>query len=191
MDYGDLIIFNYSPVTTNVTGTNPRKVLVLHPNYQGKMHALKWDFLTASQQNMIRMLLDPSFAEEKKQSLVRQDPRSVQIFDAITQGEVTEDIRDPAQFYDKVIKQLIGHLKGQKQRDPYRQYLVGQITNSRTLTPFSIMTGKQKTFGRKVESTVHKLGKKLGLWESYVKNSRGTRGPRLPNRTPNFERKKR
>lgn len=192
MDYGDLVTFKYNPVNPrrSTSGGAPPTVLILHPNYGGMVHAIKWDLLSPGQQNIMRMILDPEFAEEKKQSLVRQDPQSVKLYDDVTQSATVEDIRRPEQFYNQVIKILIGRLKGQRQSDPYRQYRFDRISNIRTLTTSAIMTGKQKTFGRKIKGAVRKLGKKMGLWESYVQKSRGTRGPKLPNRAPNFRKNK-
>lgn len=190
MNHGDLVTFTYSPVYANRSTSKgaPAKVLILHPNHGGMVHGLKWDLLSDTQKNMVKMILDPSFAEEKKQSLVRQDPNSVKIFDNITQGAAVEDIARPKQFYEQVVQPLIAHLKT-RQADPYRQYRLDRIKSVRTLTSAAIMTGKQKTIGRKVKSAVSKIGKKLGLWESYVQKSRGARGPQLPNRAPNFRRK--
>ena len=208
MDYGDLVTFSYSAVHKAKSAAHDPypTVLVLHPNYEGKMHGIKWDMLSATEQEILKMILSEAYEAQNKNFLARRDPASAKLFDSLTQSSMSHDIRTPSQFYTNVIKPFI--IRKAVQVTPYRQYRLDRVTNVRTKTPSTLMTAKLSggqpppaappgaqpgPAPQAKQGVVQKLkdwGKKKGLWESYVEKSRGTRGPLMANRAPNFRRNK-
>lgn len=110
---GDVILFTYTgPYVTNRKPT----VIVLHPNYQGYVHALILDIL----ENREKMILDVLLANKKNAYSNVPVVKKVkeQIDEAIAPtsagGDVT--INDPKKFYDMYLRQFV------KDYDCYRTY---------------------------------------------------------------------
>ena len=134
MDHGDLVTFSYTAVHKRRSRAHDPSptVLVLHPNWEGKMHGLNWGLMSAQQQNMVRMILDVKFEQEHKQSLTRQDPELVKHYDKVMATASVTEVSQPQAFYKQVIKSLIsqGKLSTSGVRyEPYRQYLTPDVDN--------------------------------------------------------------
>jgi len=171
MDHGDLVTFHYPAVhkrKSRAHDPNPT-VLVLHPNYEGKVHGLNWGLMTPNQQNMIRMILDVGFEQQHKQALTRQDPSLMKEYDKVVGMASVTEINQPYPFYQQVIKKLIsaGNLSASGVKyEPYRQYTLTNISSVRILQPAAIMMG---SVPQESDSLLGKLFNKI----------RGTRGSRF------------
>ena len=210
MDYGDLVTFSYtSESKAKGAPHDPYPVvLVLHPNYEGKLHGIRWKMLSMPDQEIIKMILSEAYEAQNKNHLARRDPESAKRFDSVSKSSTSRDIRTASQFYSSVIKPLLS-----QRASAYRLYRLDKIKGASTVTPAALMTAKLGTqspppqappgatpgpapagqqsmmqnLKSKGQQMMHKA--KKGVWESYVGKSRGTRGPLLPNRAPNFKKK--
>jgi len=167
---GDTITFTY-PVgkgsKTNAHDPRP-KVFVLHPNWQGNLHALKTDLMSPNEWNMLRMIIDPVFQKEHKAALTRQDPNLVREFDAIMESASSATVTSPYDFYKRAIKPF---LTTRRDRDPYRQYSVSKMTGVRTTVSYQQM----------LQATAD-ASQSQSLWQKFRGMFSGMRGPKLPTR---------
>jgi hypothetical protein len=140
---GDLVSFTYPAVHQEGTKAHDKfpEVLVLHPNYEGLLHGLNFNYMDADEINTIRMLLDPFFEMQQRENLRRRNPSAFAELERIitTPGAYRNTkINSPVAFYKGVIRPFI------KTRgwDPYRKYSIEKIKAGRVIQPAAHMTGE-------------------------------------------------
>lgn len=146
---GDLITFDYS-LGQVVHDKNP-KVLVLHPNWQGQMHGLNFNYLTEQEINYIKAVLSPTFESQ----IVQTDRRIAIQMTRVRAIIDTLNITSPMDFYARFVRGFIQP----RGWDPYRRYTTSKQRSMRTITPSAIMTGDQPEQG-----IFHKAMNKLKNW---------------------------
>lgn len=140
---GDLVTFSYPAVHQEGTKAHDKfpQVLVLHPNWEGLMHGLNFNYLDADEINTLRMLLDPFFEMQQRENLRRRNPSAFAELEKIitTPGAYRNSkINSPHAFYQGVIRPFI-QTRGW---DPYRKYKIEKISGGRIIQPAAHMTGE-------------------------------------------------
>lgn len=159
---GDLISFRYPAVHKQGTRAHDKspEVLVLHPNWQGNLHGLNFNYLTRDEINLIRMLIDPTFARQYKEKFNKRNPRLGQEVDNILNTARVADITSPGMFYNNIVRPFI------KSRgwDPYRRYVPSKMSGVRVLQKRAHMVGEDKE----------------SLFDKFKNKFQFMKGPRLP-----------
>ncbi|MHA2045170.1 MAG: hypothetical protein ACW99G_10265, partial [Candidatus Thorarchaeota archaeon] len=93
---GSTIRFTYNSVSS---GDRFKEVLVLHPNWNGKVHAIDLKRLTAAEREVLNAVLDP-----KQKGKTHKLPL---VNDILTRMDPTELIRSPTSFYNQLVKQFL------------------------------------------------------------------------------------
>lgn len=125
---GQFITFTYNPPAKDVRQraglqTAPikdkaKEILVLHPNWHGKVHGIDLKNLTPAEGQVLRAIMDP----ETKRKIdggewpVAGVPPYPLIRDILTRLDPVELIKNPLAFYQQLIKPFI------RDKDCYRQY---------------------------------------------------------------------
>lgn len=168
---GDIVTFKYVAIHRGSRAHDPNpKVLVLHPDFEGKMHGLNIGYFSQNDMNMLRMILSVGFEQRYKASLTRQSPEAVKLFEKIMSEASVTDINSPQQFYYQVIKPII------KPRgyEPYRQYTVQKIGAITIVERAEVMTSDVDPAAPEAKS---------GLFQKVFNRLKNWRGQ---NRAPNF-----
>ena len=147
---GDLVAFTYSGrYSTDVYQT----ALILHDNWQGNVHALKWDVFLDHEKNYIRAVLNPTFAQE----ISKKDMRVKQYLAQVGAASATSglNIAQPHDFYLRFVKNFIRTSDGYRLYKPQgmsqvrvvmrREQFAGQQTSgvfSNYLNKFKHLTGR-------------------------------------------------
>ncbi len=88
--------------------TQLKEVLILNPNYRGRVHAIDMRRLTSAEQEVLRAVM------------VRKRPatphRIPLVNDILARGKPVDDIRNPQAFYQSFVKVFL------RDKDAYRQY---------------------------------------------------------------------
>lgn len=127
-EVGQFITFTYNPPARDVAKraglqTEPvkeksKEILVLHPNWHGKVHGIDLKNLTPAEGQVLRSIMDP----ENKRKLdagewpIQGVPSYPLIRDILTRLDPAELIKNPMAFYSQLIKPFI------RDKDCYRQY---------------------------------------------------------------------
>jgi hypothetical protein len=158
---GDLISFSYPAVHLQGTRAHDKhpKLLVLHTNWEGLVHGLNFNYLTNEEINTVRMILDPSFEMNYRESMTKKSPGAVAEFDRIMQGAANANITSPNDFYVRVVRPFI-ITRGW---DPYRLYRPEK------------MSGIQI-----VQKRQHLEGQPQGIFQKFIQKFQAMRGPQLP-----------
>jgi hypothetical protein len=207
---GDLITFTYPLAPNTEAHDKYPKVLVLHNNWQGCVHGLNFNYLSADEINTVRMLIDPFFRLQQRDNLWKKNPKMFNEIETImTKGSPyakTTNIDSPLKFYNTIIRPFI-IVRGW---DPYRKYRVDKMLSSRILTPSNVMTGMDSTLkwererlllkkallnAKKTASNVDKdkidkmeselekaqaMSQRKSVLTKFADFVKGFRGPRLP-----------
>jgi hypothetical protein len=99
--------------------SDPRKeVMVLNPNWQGKMHAIDLHRVTPAETQVLRAIMDPKNKQEFDATgqLPKGAPTYPLIMDVFRRMDPTQMIRNPMAFYSQFVKPFI------RDKDCYRQY---------------------------------------------------------------------
>lgn len=121
-----------------------KEVLVLHPNWQGRMHAIDLKRLTPAEAQTLRAIMDPKVkaAVDAGQWPVDGAPPYPLVRDILHRMDPVELIKNPIGFYQRLVKPFI------RNKDVYRQYfpqyisglqvikesnVKGQVTNPKPL----------------------------------------------------------
>lgn len=134
---GDLITFDYQ-MGKKIHDRTP-KVLVLHPNWQGQMHGLNFNYLTEQEINYIKAVLNPIFESE----IVKKDRRIAIQMTRVRSIVDTLNITSPHDFYVRFVRGFIQP----RGWDPYRRYLPERQRSLRIITASAVMTGDQREKG--------------------------------------------
>lgn len=139
---GDIIRFTYKHQTVDdSTGDKFKEVLVLHPNWNNKVHGLDLKRLSPAERAVIEAVLDPEQLDK---------PHRIPLVNDIKRKmNPLELIKNPVAFYTKFIKPF---LRG---KDAYRTYIPHNMTAITKVLGASIKTGKKPVdkplFGQKKE----------------------------------------
>ncbi len=130
---GQFITFTYNPPARDVRQrpglqTQPisdktKEVLVLHPNWHGKVQGIDVSRLTPAEGQVLRAIMDP----ETKRKIdagewpMQGVPSYPLIRDILTRLEPVELIKNPMAFYTQLIKPFL------RDKDAYRQYFTQYI----------------------------------------------------------------
>ena len=138
---GDLITFTYPlPPNTRAHDKFPR-VLVLHPGWEGLVHGLNFNYLSADEVNTVRMLIDPFYEMKYRDALKRRNPNAYNELESIITSPIgtrNSKMTSPQDFYRGVIRPFIM----QRGWDPYRKYRVDKISGARIITSARVITGE-------------------------------------------------
>lgn len=144
---GDLVSFSY-PLRPNTRAHDPYpRVLILHPNWQGLVHGLNFNYLSNDEINTIRMLIDPFYEMKYRDALKRKNPKAFQELEAIITTPVqfagmsvrNAKMSSPQEFYRGVIRPFIM----QRGWDPYRKYRADKVRHSRIVSPARVIMGEE------------------------------------------------
>jgi hypothetical protein len=132
---GEIIRFTYNHLPTGIdehTGDRFKEVLVLHPNWQRKVHAIDLKRLTLAEREVLREVLDPKTRESVKAGKRSRIPL---VNDIVTRMNPLEEIKNPVSFYSRFVKVFL------RNKDAYRQYHPDRMSNV-TVVKESNVTGK-------------------------------------------------
>ena len=108
MESGSIVMFNYK----GIQSTTPRPmVLVLNPNWHGKLHGVKLDVLSESELVRLTNLIKVRLRDRSKYLANLRLPM------------LKVDISSPQKFYNSRMKRYIRQVK----QNPYRTYFVSNI----------------------------------------------------------------
>jgi hypothetical protein len=119
---------------------NFKEVLVLHPNWQGKMHGIDLKRLTPAEREVLDTIMDP--AQRGKTH------RIPLVNDILRRMNPVEDIKNPMSFYSKFVKVFL------RNKDAYRTYYPHHMLHV-VISKQTSVTGKvinPKPLFHKVES---------------------------------------
>lgn len=114
-----------------------KEIMVLHPNWNGKVHAIDLKRLTEAEREVLHAVMDP-----KQKGKTHRLPL---VNDILRRMDPTELIRVPTSFYNQLVKQFLNN------KDAYRTYHTSKMTGiqkieaSKTVTPVS---GNKPLFGK-------------------------------------------
>lgn len=129
-EFGDIVRFTYKhQVVDASTGDTHKEILVLHPNWNHKIHALDLKRLTPAEREVLEAVLDP---EQKD-----KPHRLPLVNDIKRRMDPAELIRNPVAFYTKFVKPF---LRG---KDAYRQYVPSLMNGITKVKDAKIKTGKK------------------------------------------------
>lgn len=114
---GQIVRFNYKGEHSTVKRP---LVLVLHPRWHNKMHAISLDYISDTVLLKLRNIVQETVQQRIKQLTSLRLPL------------LKADIKDPQRFYNSRLKPFIKTFFDANQ-SPYRLYNVGNITNLRTI----------------------------------------------------------
>jgi len=114
---GQIVRFNYTGKTSTVKRP---LVLILHPRFRGKMHAISLDNIS----DAILLKLREIVQETTQQRIAKLTRLRLPL--------LKSDIKDPQRFYDNRLKPFIRTFFNSDQ-SPYRTYLIGGMTNLRVI----------------------------------------------------------
>jgi len=117
LEAGQIVRFNYKGEYATVKRP---LVLVLNPRFRGKLHGVSLDYISDAVLLKLRNIV-----QETVQQRIRQ-------LTALRLPLLKADIKDPRRFYYSRLKPFIKTYFDAKD-SPYRQYIIGNITNLRTI----------------------------------------------------------
>jgi hypothetical protein len=106
---GQILRFTYRPPKPTENPVDQfKEVLVLHPNWQGKMHAIDLKRLTPAEREVLDAVMDPA---------QRGKPHRIALVnDILRRMDPLTEIRNPMSFYSKFVKVFL------RRADAYRTY---------------------------------------------------------------------
>lgn len=118
---GQILRFTYNHEATDAdTGDRFKEVLVLHPGWQGKMHAIDLKRLTAAERGVLQAILDPKTRDKVKAGKPHRFPL---VNDIVKRMNPLEEIKNPVSFYSRFVKVFL------RNKDAYRQYFPNRMIN--------------------------------------------------------------
>jgi hypothetical protein len=143
-DFGQIVRFTYEHQDVDAsTGDKFKEVLVLHPNWNHKVHAIDLKRLTPAERKVLELVLDPELADKPSPIPLVNDIRR--------RMDPIQLIKNPVAFYTRFVKPF---LRG---KDAYRQYLPQRMRSATIVKGAKIATGKRPVqkplFGPKPEPT--------------------------------------
>jgi len=140
---GDLVSFSYPAVHLEGTQAHDKhpEVLILHPNWEGLVHGLNFNYLTRDEINILRMLIDPMYEMRYRTALKQRNPTAYAEMDKIISepgAYRNTKINSPHDFYRGVIRPFIIT----RNWDPYRRYRPEKMRNIRIVQNAAHMMGE-------------------------------------------------
>jgi hypothetical protein len=118
---GQILRFTYNPEATDEdSGDRFKEVLVLHPGWQGKMHAIDLKRLTAAERAVLQAVLDPKTRDKVKAGKPHRFPL---VNDIVKRMNPLQEIKNPVSFYTRFVKVFL------RNKDAYRQYFPNRMIN--------------------------------------------------------------
>ncbi len=119
------IVIPPAPVKPEPPSDPTKHVLVLHPNWNNKIHAVDMARITPAEQQVLQSIMDPKVkqAVDSGQWPVEGVPPYPLIRDILRRQDPVELIKNPVSFYNLLIKPF---LRG---KDAYRQYWPHYVYN--------------------------------------------------------------
>ena len=139
---GQMIRFTYTHQSVDAqTGDRFKEILVLHPNWQNKVHGIDLKRLSPAERKVLELVLDP------KQKNV---PSRIPLVNNIkARMDPIENIHNPMTFYTQFVRPFLNG------KDAYRTYVPHNMAGITVLKDFSIATGRKPVenplFGKKPE----------------------------------------
>lgn len=112
---GSIVTFTYHG---KVVHDKFPQILVLHENWEGKVHGINLNNLSDNELNYLKAVVNPTFANE----MIQKDPALAMELQRLPK---VLDIKSPYDFYVRFIKGFI------KRYDSYRQYSREKMQNIR------------------------------------------------------------
>lgn len=113
---GDFIKFTY---TGPKTEDRYKEVLVLHPGWNGEMHAIDLKRVTPAERKVLEAIMDPGTKEK---------PHAYPLVnDILRRMDPIEELKNPLSFYHKFVKPFI------RDKDCYRRYKLVNVTGVQTM----------------------------------------------------------
>lgn len=106
-----------------------KEILVLHPNWQGKVHAIDMKRITAAEREVLTLIFDPTIIEQVRSGKPYRLPL---VNDIIRRMNPLEDVKNPMSFYTKFVRVFI------KGADVYRTYFPRRMWNVTVVTPSNV-----------------------------------------------------
>ncbi len=154
---GDLVTFIYPAVHQQGTRAHDKQpqVLILHNNWQGKVHGLNFNYLTEHEINFVKAVINPEYA----QVISEKDPAIRAQLQRMSSMNASLNITSPHDFYNRFVKNFI------KPRgyDPYRIYSPEKMTGVKVLFAKEVMVGDRKD----------------GAFQRMIDKIKNFRGPRF------------
>lgn len=116
---GAQLRFTYNVIkeTSDDPSDRFKECIILHPNWQGKVHALDLKRMTVAERRVLAQLFDPKTYEKGFRS------RFPLVEDVRRRMNVIEEVKNPVSFYAKFVKVF---LRG---KDAYRTYYPANMIN--------------------------------------------------------------
>lgn len=123
---GSFIKFTYGGMSTE---DRYKEVLVLHPGWNGEMHAIDLKRITPAERKVLEAIMDPKTKTEGNH------PYPL-VNDILRRMDPVEEISNPISFYHKFVKPFI------RDKDCYRRYKLPFVGGVQVMQK-SAMEGKQ------------------------------------------------
>lgn len=115
---GQIVRFTYNPkVIEEDTGDRFKEVLVLNPNWQGKVHGIDLKRLTQAERDVLMAIFDPT-------TKARGLHRIPLVNDILRRMNPLTEVKNPMAFYQKFVKVFL------RNKDAYRQYETNRMLNT-------------------------------------------------------------
>ncbi len=111
-----------------------KEVLVLNPNFQGKLHAIDMKRLTAAEREVLLAIFDPAWKGKRH--------RLPLVNDINRRMDVLQEVKSPYAFYNKFVKVFL------RNKDAYRTYFPVVMVNS-SIVKQTEVEGKPKPYNPK------------------------------------------
>lgn len=144
---GQIIRFTYQhAVKDEDTGEKYKEVLVLHPHWQGKVHAIDLKRLSPFQRELLETVMTWDWRKHKEHESPSRNPA---VNDILRRMNPRREVKNPKIFYIKFVKPFLGGT------DAYRVYFPGMMSGV-TVAKDTTISGKKPEverplFGKKPE----------------------------------------
>lgn len=137
MKYLDIISFSYPEIKSGRVIWDKHTVIVLNPNYGGKLHAVKLSVLDDDEKRRVTAFFWP----KEYKSVIEKD----KVLQNILKGYAPSKARSPRSFYYKFVKPLLKVVIYRTDEDIYRTYFARSVRGVSFLKPGEIIGLKEYT----------------------------------------------
>ena len=121
---GEILRFTYNmdPMGRDEdSGDRFKEVLVLHPNWQGKVHAIDLKRLTVAEREVLDTVFDKEAVAKAK--LGKPASRLPLVNDILRRMDPLQEVKNPVSFYSRFVKVFL------RNKDAYRTYYPFRMIN--------------------------------------------------------------